>query len=312
MFKYIFMVVWLLFASGVQAAYDCPTALIDDPGQLLKLKADAQAKLDVLDEKCLSTYQERNREYLKRAAAVENKEGEYKQLSKKERESLLIKMKYEYQASQTQFSKECYGEEAKEYRECLSSISKQMNYLNEQAKLRRENEARKVKEAQAAAASPEQGASAETETDGVLPPQTTETSSSAQVSPAVEVVGMVTTSPDAAGSSGLHDSSSVLNSSSPSSSGSASVSSGNGLFGHLTAKGAEVFRGMREIIFAVAGFGITAVAIGGFFGTVNWKWLTSIIIGLLVISMASSIINYMVDSNVISPDMITDTLISGA
>ncbi len=82
----------------------------------------------------------------------------------------------------------------------------------------------------------------------------------------------------------------------------------SGLFGTLTAKGAEIFIGLREIIFAVAGFGITAVAIGGFFGAINWKWLSAIIIGLVVISTTSAIINYMVDSDVTS-GMITDTLI---
>ena len=80
------------------------------------------------------------------------------------------------------------------------------------------------------------------------------------------------------------------------------------LFGDLTSKGAEIFRGMREIIYAVAGFGIVAIAIGGYF---NWKWLGAIIIGLMVIATTAGIINYMVESTVITPTMITDTLISG-
>lgn len=36
------------------------------------------------------------------------------------------------------------------------------------------------------------------------------------------------------------------------------------LFETLTDSGVEIFTGMREIIFAVSGFGIVAVAIGGF------------------------------------------------
>lgn len=83
------------------------------------------------------------------------------------------------------------------------------------------------------------------------------------------------------------------------------------LFEDLTQHGAKIFTGMREIIYAVAGFGVVAIAIGGFFGTINWKWLTAIIIGLIVIATTASIINYMVDSNVITTDMITDTLIDG-
>ena len=82
------------------------------------------------------------------------------------------------------------------------------------------------------------------------------------------------------------------------------------LFEDLTSKGAEIFKGMREIIYAVAGFGIVAIAIGGFFGTLNWKWLVAIIIGLVVIALTAGIINYMVDSDVITDEMITDSLIS--
>ena len=82
-----------------------------------------------------------------------------------------------------------------------------------------------------------------------------------------------------------------------------------GLFGSLTNAGAEIFTGMREIIFAVSGFGIVAVAIGGFFGNLNWKWLSAIIIGLVVIATTAAIINYMVDSNAITAEQIQDTLV---
>lgn len=67
---------------------------------------------------------------------------------------------------------------------------------------------------------------------------------------------------------------------------------------------------MREIIFAVSGFGIVAIAIGGFFGNLNWKWLSAIIIGLVVIATTAAIINYMVDSDVaVTTLKIQDTLI---
>ena len=113
----------------------------------------------------------------------------------------------------------------------------------------------------------------------------------------VEVLGMVTTS--------------TANESTVSSSSTSSSSSG-ALFSDLTNKGVEIFGGMREIIYAVAGFGIMAVAIGGFFGVINWRWLASIIIGLMVIASASSLINYMVASEVISDSMITDSLINAS
>lgn len=77
------------------------------------------------------------------------------------------------------------------------------------------------------------------------------------------------------------------------------------LFSDLINKGTEIFEGMRDIIFAVSGFGIIAIAVGGIFGNFNWKWLGAIIIGLMVIALTSGIIQYMVGSNVVN---ITDTL----
>lgn len=115
-------------------------------------------------------------------------------------------------------------------------------------------------------------------------------------------------------SSSAQSNSSKPTSSSPSTSPKSPASStgaSNGLFGALTQSLSNVFFGMREIIFAVAGFGIVAVAIGGFFGNLNWKWLTAIIIGLFVISVTGTIINYVVGDTVITDDMIRDTLITG-
>ena len=78
-----------------------------------------------------------------------------------------------------------------------------------------------------------------------------------------------------------------------------------GLFSDLISKGSEIFKGMRDIIFAVSGFGIIAIAVGGIFGNFNWKWLGAIIIGLMVIALTSGIIQYMVGESVLN---ITDTL----
>lgn len=65
-----------------------------------------------------------------------------------------------------------------------------------------------------------------------------------------------------------------------------------GLFKDLIKKGAEIFNGMRDIIYVVAGFGIIGVSVGGFFGNLNWKWLGAIVIGLMVIGLTGSIISY--------------------
>lgn len=78
-----------------------------------------------------------------------------------------------------------------------------------------------------------------------------------------------------------------------------------GLFSELTAKGIEIFQGMRDIIYVVAGFGIIGVAIGGFFGNINWKWLGAIVIGLMVIGLTGGILTYIGGSDA---PAISDTL----
>lgn len=157
------------------------------------------------------------------------------------------------------------------------------------------------------------------ETPPIIPPkQTVQTPSATESKDNIEVVGMITTNPSSqpSGSTRISNNQSSVSLSSSSSinrSTGFKSSSGNpsqGLFGDLLHKGAEIFIGLREIIYAVAGFGILAVAIGGFFGAFNWKWLVSIAIALTVISLTSAIINYMVGEEVISSELITDTLIS--
>ena len=82
------------------------------------------------------------------------------------------------------------------------------------------------------------------------------------------------------------------------------------LFEDLAKHGGKIFTGMREIIYAVSGFGIIAIVIGSIFGSINWKWLSAIIIGLFVISATAALINYMVGSEV-TAGYITDSLITG-
>lgn len=65
------------------------------------------------------------------------------------------------------------------------------------------------------------------------------------------------------------------------------------VFESLTSAGSTVFVGMRRIIFASAGFGIIAVAIGAVFGSLNWKWLAAIIIGIVVIAVTASLVSYL-------------------
>ncbi|MCM1323713.1 MAG: TrbC/VirB2 family protein [Acetobacter sp.] len=55
-------------------------------------------------------------------------------------------------------------------------------------------------------------------------------------------------------------------------------------FDSLTKAGKDIFTGLRKIIYPASAVGIIAVCMGGFFGNINWKWLTAIVVGLVVIS----------------------------
>lgn len=147
------------------------------------------------------------------------------------------------------------------------------------------------------------------EVDGVLPPAAAAEPAKAEAPKQEEIIGMALPAKAAKTADTATNVTADTGAKKTTKTVSSSKTSG-ALFGTLTQKAAEVFTGLREIIFAVAGFGITAVAIGGFFGNLNWKWLSAIIIGLVVISTTSAIINYMVDSDAITGEMITDTLIS--
>ncbi len=84
------------------------------------------------------------------------------------------------------------------------------------------------------------------------------------------------------------------------------------VFENLTSTGWEIFGGMRKIIFGAAGFGIIAIAIGSFFGALNWKWLSAIIIGLVVIALTVGLVQYLVAGTGadITVSGITDTLVN--
>jgi type IV secretory pathway VirB2 component (pilin) len=64
-----------------------------------------------------------------------------------------------------------------------------------------------------------------------------------------------------------------------------------GGFSGLTNAGKTIFKGLRDIIYPASAIGIICVCIGGFFGNINWKWLTAIVIGLIVISLCAGFIS---------------------
>ncbi len=67
-------------------------------------------------------------------------------------------------------------------------------------------------------------------------------------------------------------------------------------FETLKETGKTIFAGLRKIIYPASAIGIICVCIGGFFGNINWKWLTAVVVGLIVISLCSGFIALFVGS----------------
>lgn len=83
---------------------------------------------------------------------------------------------------------------------------------------------------------------------------------------------------------------------------------GLGIFTELVQTGQMIFNRLRDLIYVVAGFGIIAVAVGGFFGNLNWKWLGAIVISLVVIASAGELIVLLTGCERYSSSLITNTL----
>lgn len=81
-----------------------------------------------------------------------------------------------------------------------------------------------------------------------------------------------------------------------------------GIFKELVQTGQLIFNRLRDLIYVVAGFGIIAVAVGGFFGNLNWKWLGAIVISLVVIATAGELIVLMTGCETFGSKLITNTL----
>jgi len=83
---------------------------------------------------------------------------------------------------------------------------------------------------------------------------------------------------------------------------------GTGVFGELVKTGQTIFYRLRDLIYVVAGFGIIAVAVGGFFGNMNWKWLSAIVLALIVIASAGELIVLLTGCEQYGTTLITNTL----
>ena len=84
--------------------------------------------------------------------------------------------------------------------------------------------------------------------------------------------------------------------------------SDKGVFSELVMTGQKIFNRLRDLIYVVAGFGIIAIAVGGFFGNLNWKWLGAIVISLIVIASAGELIILLTGCEQYGTSLITNTL----
>ena len=84
--------------------------------------------------------------------------------------------------------------------------------------------------------------------------------------------------------------------------------SDKGVFKDLVETGQMIFYRLRDLIYVVAGFGIIAIAVGGFFGNLNWKWMGAIVISLIVIASAGELIVLLTGCEQYGKTLITNTL----
>jgi len=68
-------------------------------------------------------------------------------------------------------------------------------------------------------------------------------------------------------------------------------------FESLSGAGKTIFNGLRDIIYPASAIGVICVCIGGFFGNINWKWLTAVVVGLIVISLCGGFISMFAGTN---------------
>lgn len=62
-------------------------------------------------------------------------------------------------------------------------------------------------------------------------------------------------------------------------------------FDSLKESGTSIFLGLKKVIYPASAIGIICVCIGGFFGNINWKWLLTLVVGLMVIAGCAGLID---------------------
>ena len=60
----------------------------------------------------------------------------------------------------------------------------------------------------------------------------------------------------------------------------------------ITSKAASVFAGVRKVVFVIGGFGLIGLAMAAIFGKIQWKWFGALAVGLVILAIAGSIVEY--------------------
>ena len=63
-------------------------------------------------------------------------------------------------------------------------------------------------------------------------------------------------------------------------------------FNTVIGKGQTLFKSVRTVVFVMGGFGLVGLAVGAIFGAVKWKWFASLAFGLLILAIASQVVDY--------------------
>ncbi len=315
MLKKFFLLFSLFILPGIANADYCNTGNTVIPCRMLSSKFGCK---DLCNEFKQILSELDDFKFNKNVRDVHQRKADDPKTSKKDRKQALQQVGF----FQKHIDEARYQTE-EEYSAHLIRLDEQINQkiCEAEAKEKAEKEEEEARRKEAEAATENQAGTQPIETPSTNTPQTPEENT--EVIPSTSdntVINTGSSSPDSAASpapqsspspsikSGSQEITSGGNNGTQQNSSLNGCGSDSGLFSELLQKGAEIFRGLREIIFIVAGFGILAVAVGGFFGNLNWKWLGAIIIGLMIIASTGELINMIVGCDTWTSSAISDTL----
>ena len=74
-------------------------------------------------------------------------------------------------------------------------------------------------------------------------------------------------------------------------------------FDRVATKGVKVFKQVRTIVLILGGFGLIALAVLAIFGKIRWYWFGALGFGLLIVSIAGAIIEWITEGEGSASDL---------